>query len=538
MSDKTQLERAKCPEEVGVDSEEIVRFLDDMKENNLEFHSFMVIRKGKVACEFYRPPFNAQTPHACYSVSKSFTALAVGLAIQENLFSLDTRLVDVFPEYDNGDKRLGKITVRHLITMTAGKAPSVFADKGKIDWIEDFFSSGWYGEPGTFRYVNENIFMLCAIIRRITGLTVREFLTPRFFEPLGIDVPFWETNQDGTEAGGWGIYVKLEDLAKLMYCYQQGGMFNGKRILSEDWVKEATQAHADNGCCKPLDNNKGYCYCFWRNGGDLDSYRADGMFSQFGIVFEKEDALVISMGGIADEQEARDCIWRHFPKAFIEPNKKAKKSPVEDFYDLGEKYSLDNPNASKRVPKEEILNKSTIKLRKKILLNIVGFPVSVLPLAVSYMTTDKAGNINDINFDFSENKCEMSWTEGDETNTVSCGMDGHLLYGNMTLGGIDYLVCSSCEWIDENELKVTIRPVTTVSKRILDFKFNGESKVLMKPSSTPAVDKIMSTLLVSLSEIMPDCSLTDKFIELAGKTVKFIPNIIEPVHKGKVVKRK
>lgn len=538
MSEKFVLERAKCPEEVGVDSEEIVRFLDDMKENNLEFHSFMVIKNGKVACEFYRPPFNAETPHACYSVSKSFTALAVGIAVDEGIISLDTRLVDVFPEYDNGNEKLGRITVRHLITMTAGKAPSVLADKGKIDWIKDFFKAPWYGEPGEFRYVNENIFMLCAIIRRITGLTVREFLTPRFFEPMGIDVPFWETNSEGTEAGGWGIYVKLEDLAKLMYCYQQGGIVNGKRIISESWAKEAPLAHADNGYCKPLDNNKGYGYCFWRNGGDIDSYRADGMFSQFGMVFEKEDALVISMGGIADEQTARDCIWRHFPKAFITPNKRAKKSPVEDFYTLGEKYSLDNPNVSVRSIKEQKLNESTVKFRKKIFLNLVGFPVSVLPLAVTYMTMDKAGNIDNVNFDFKDDCCEMTWTEGDETNTVSCGMNGRLLYGNMRLGGIDYLVCSSAEWITDDELKVTVRPVTTVAKRILDFKFNGNSKVSMKPSSTPAVEDIASTLLVSLSEIMPDCTFTDKLIGKLQSVTKYVPSVLEPVHKGKLIKRK
>ncbi len=536
MPEKFELTRAKCPEEVGVDSKEIVEFFNDMAENNLEFHSFMVIRNGKVACEFYRPPFNAETPHSVYSVSKTFTSTAVGIAIDEGYFSLDTRLVDVFPEYEKYDKdpRLGKITVRNLITMTAGKEPSVLADKGKIDWIKDYFSSPWYGEPGTFRYINENIFMLCAIIVRTTGMSVREFLTPRLFEPLGIEVPFWETNQDGIEAGGWGIYVKLNDLAKLMYCYACGGNVNGKQIIPAEWAKEAPEAHADNSICIPLDNHQGYGYCFWRNGGDTDSYRADGMFSQFGMVFEKDNALVISMGGIADEQEARDCIWRHFPKAFIDPEKKAKKSAVKEFDELAFKFPIDNPNSSLHNLREAHLNNKTIKVRKKILPNIIGMPVSMLPLAVTYMTSDKAGNINNINFSFGDNECTMSWTEGDEKNTIICGMDGHLRYGTMRLGNIDYKVCCSAEWIDDDELRVDVRPITTIAKRKLKFTFNGNSRVLIKPSSTPDVRDIGASLVTALEEIVPIKIVTD----FVGEMTKHISIFVEPVHKGKLVKRK
>ncbi len=540
MVEKFQLERAKCPEEVGVDSNEIREFFGDMEENNLEFHSFMVIRGGKVACEFYREPFNAETPHTLYSISKSITSTAVGLCINEGYFDLDTRVVDVFPEYDNPkDERLQRLTVRHLVTMTGGKMPNMLADKGKINWVEDFMKSPWYAEPGTFRYVNENIYMLCAIIVRKTGMSVREFLTPRLFEPLGIDVPFWETDQDGVEAGGWGAYFKLEDLAKLMYCYQQGGKINGNQIIPAQWAEDAPKAQADNSTCIPLDSHFGYGYCFWRNGGDEDSYRADGMFSQFGMVFEKEDALLITMGCIPDEQEARDCIWRHFPKAFTEPDKKAKSPKVPEFEGLGKKHPIDVPEISLHSRKEEELNAKTIHLNKKILLNIIGFPVSVLPLAVTFMTTGKVGNIQDINFTFGESECTMSWTEqGAQQNTVVCGMDGHLRYGTMTLGGIDYLVCSSAVWNNEDELCVHIRPVTTVAKRRLTFKFNGNF-VAVAPSSTPNIGDVAGTLLNSLKEILPIQKITWPAVDAVSKFIKpLAPHFLEPVHRGVLVKRK
>ncbi len=535
MSDRFMLSRAECPEEVGVSSAEIREFLEDMKENELEFHSFMVIRNGKVACEIYREPFNPETPHALYSISKSVTATAVGIAVSEGYFTLDTRLVDVFPEYDSGeDKRLRQVTVRHLITMTAGKNPDVFEDKGKTDWIESYFKSGWYGEPGTFRYINENIFMLCAIIVRKTGMSVREFLAERLFEPLGIEMPFWETDRNGIEAGGWGLYLKLEDLGKLMLCYQQGGRINGKQIIPEEWALTASQIHADNSICIPLDCNRGYGFCFWRNGGDVDSFRADGMFSQFGIVFEKQDAVLVSLGGIADEQEARDCIWRHFPKAFIAPDKKAKKSEVEN---RESDYPVDVPSASLHSKREKELNEKTIELRKKLFLNLIGFPMSMLPLAVTYMTTDKAGNINDINFTFGENECTLSWTEGDEKNTVVCGMDGHLKYGKMVLGGIEYKVCCCAEWENDDVLRVNIRPLTTVSKRKLKFSFNGD-RVCMRPSSTPPINEIAGTLLRSFCEVMPCRKITEPVTGFISRHTGFVSHILEPVHKGKLVGRK
>ena len=167
--EKFFLERAKSPEEIGVSSKEVVEFLRDMKENKLEFHSFMVVKNGKVACELYRAPFNKETPHYAYSISKTVTAVAAGFAIEEGLFTLDTRIVDVFPEYipEKVDGRIFKVTVRNLLTMTAGVSPNLFLDKNKTDWLEEYFKSSFYGEPGTFRYVNENIFVLSAMICRL-----------------------------------------------------------------------------------------------------------------------------------------------------------------------------------------------------------------------------------------------------------------------------------------------------------------------------------------------------------------------------------
>ncbi len=533
--EKFTLERAKSPEEVGVSSKEVVEFLRDMKENKLEFHSFMVIKNNKVACELYRAPFNKETPHSAYSISKTVTAIAAGFAIEEGLFTLDTRIVDVFPEYipEKVDGRIFKVTVRNLLTMTAGVSPNLFLNKNKTDWLEEYFKSSFYGEPGTFRYVNENIFVLSAMICRLSKTTLREYLTPRLFAPLGIDFPEWETNQDGIEAGGWGLSLKLEDLAKIMYCLSNNGKVEKKQIIPENWVLEMTDAHADTSICKNIDTDKGYGYCVWRNGGN-QSYRANGMFSQFGIVFPEENAVLVCFGAIASEQEARDCIWRHFPKAFIEPDKRAKEPAYEDFYRIADEFKIDNPSVSIRSLQEAKLNNKTIEIKRKVLLNLIGFPVSVIPFTVTFLNGKRAGNIDNINFTFKEKECLMSWCEGNEKNTITCGMDGHLRYGDVTLAGVKYKVCCYAEWDESDILKVNIRPIETASKRKLKFTFVGTENVIMKPLSTPKVKDMAVSLVGAASEVIDN----DLVVKVMQKATKYVPWVLEPRHKGHLVGRK
>ncbi len=533
--EKFTLERAKSPEEVGVSSKEVVEFLRDMKENKLEFHSFMVIKNGKVACELYRAPFNNETPHFAYSISKTVTAIAAGFAIEEGLFTLDTRIVDVFPEYipEKVDGRIFKVTVRNLLTMTAGISPNLFSNKNKTDWLEEYFKSSFYGEPGTFRYVNENIFVLSAMICRLSKTTLREYLIPRLFAPLNIDFPEWETNQEGIEAGGWGLSLKLEDLAKIMYCLSNNGKIEKKQIIPENWVIEMTDAHADTSICKNIDTDKGYGYCVWRNGGN-SGYRMNGMFSQFGIVFPEENAVLVCFGAIASEQEARDCIWRHFPKAFIEPDKRAKEPAYEDFYKIADEFKIDNPSVSIRSLQEAKLNNKTIEIKRKVLLNLIGFPVSVIPFTVTFLNGKRAGNIDNINFTFKEKECLMSWCEGNEKNTVVCGMDGHLRYGDITLAGAKYKVCCYAEWDESDILKVNIRPIETASKRKLKFTFVGTEKVIMKPLSTPKVKDMAVSLVGAASEVIDN----DLVVAVMKKATKYVPWVLEPRHKGKLVGRK
>ena len=533
MAEKYRLPRADYPEEVGVSGVEIEKFLIDIEENDYNIHSFMVLRHGKVAAECYRAPFTADRPHALYSVSKTFTAVAVGIAVGEGLLSPDDKVKDFFPEYTENlhDKYLDALTVRHLLTMTSGKNPSILDDKSKGHWVESYFKFPWKSAPGEeFRYVSENTFMLCAILVKVTGQSVRDYLQPRLFEPLGIDYPQWETDENGVEAGGWGLYVTTEDIAKLMLLIHHEGEWNGKQLLPADFVRRMTSFQSDNAPANTSPDSKaGYGYCVWRNEA-VNGYRADGMFSQFGIVFEDYDAIIAVNSGIPMEQDCRDLIWKYFPAAFIAEEEATAKPTAPALEQRLQTAAIEAPFEASVSPMAEFIEGKNIKFRKKLFLNLIGFPMSMLPLAITFMATDRAGNIDDMVFSFEDDCLSMHWREGDEENTVKAGMNGRYCYGEMTLGKVTYKVCCTARWLADDRLFVSVRPIETIGKRMLDFRFRVDGKVTMIPSSDPSVEKIADYL----SRSVQDFTHVKPLQVILRGAIAFLPAIVEPKHYGKL----
>ncbi|MBR6531643.1 MAG: serine hydrolase [Clostridia bacterium] len=526
---KISLERADYPEQVGVSSREVAELIKDFKESNIEVHSLMILRHGKVAFESWADPYAPDIPHAMYSVSKSFTSAAVGFAVSEGLITTETRLIDIFPEFrkDEPDANLEMLSVHHLLSMQSGKGVSVFTDKGKNQWIKDFFDAPWSFTPGDghWEYISENQYMLCAMLTRVTGMSVIEYLTPRLFEPLGIDIPFWEHDIDGIEAGGWGLFLKTEDVAKFTLCYQQKGMFNGKQVIPAYWVHKSQKIQAENSAFnKTPDSQSGYGYCFWRCAG-TNGYRADGMFSQFGIVAKDYDACLILTAGEIAEQKTRDCIWRHFPKCLIEndaeqtPEEKPSLAPLDD--DLPE---------MPRSELEEHISGRKIKFQKNLVLSTAGFPVSMLPIPIVYMSGDRAGGITNVVFGFQEKTCTMTWDEGDEHNTIVCGMDGVARKSPMTLAGMPFTANATAAWTGENELTIHMRPLQAVCQRIIKFVFDDDDEVTFYPSSKQPITALAEYLKKDVDVFFPPFAPAQKLGTIAFEQAH---RVIDIAHKGK-----
>ncbi|HZK38873.1 MAG TPA: serine hydrolase [Clostridia bacterium] len=530
--EKTRLERAASPEEVGVLTSKISEFIEDLKENEIETHSIMILRRGKVAFETWAQPYAPDIPHVMYSVSKSFTSTAIGFAVEEGLLSLETRVLDILPEYapEEADENLEKLTIYHLLTMTSGKDMPLLMDRTKDRWIEDFIEAKWKAAPGeSFSYINENIYMLCAVLTRLTGMSVSDYLTPRLFEPLGYGrVPFWETDPGGIEAGGWGMYITTEELAKISLCYLQGGLYEGKQVIPKNWVREATKKQVETNR-KVGDSAVGYGFCFWQNSLP-GSYRLDGMFSQFGIVMEKYDAVIVITACEIHEQKYRDCIWRHFPDAFFDesvalplkapPHLSLQLEPLEDLPAL--------PRSSY----EKIVHARTLKTQRNRLFEAAKLPLSMLPIAVVYMSANKAGNIDNLEFEFGEKECRLGWMEGKESNSVLCGMDGEARLSEIHLAGMNFTASCTAAWTSEKTLTFLLRPLQAVSQRQVDFVFDGFN-VDIYFSSHPPTKKMLLVLSGSLEEYIKNA--------MAVRTVRrFMENahkLIEPTMKGRLYRK-
>ena len=523
------LPRVPFPEDAGVSSKAVLDFLKEVEENGIELHSFMVLRGGKVACECFRAPYEPKYRHQMWSVSKSFAATALGIAIDEGFLTLDTPVMDIFPEYrpKKKDENLEKLTFRHLVTMTAGKSPPYLSPKGEnADWIKTYVNASWYNEPGVeYRYINENFFMICAALVRVTGMSIIEYLTPRLFEPLGIADLFWETNNRGVEAGGWGVFCRTEDLAKFMRCYQLGGKWEGKKVIPGDWAREATVYQTPSvGIHKAT--KVGYGFGFWMNPGE--GYRANGMFCQFGVDFVNHDGLFICNCSHTEEQIVQDLVFKYFPAAFIEPG---SEETVPSFHEaLAASKVEEAPAASRRAPAlEDKINGTTIRLRKYRLVDAIGFAFGSIPAIVNSKTPFKPCQMNDIRINFEEDGLRFAWAEGTQKNEVFCAMNGGYDEHLVRVGGIAYKMLCFARWNDDDTLLVQLRAIESIATQRFTFQFSG-SRVRMTMRSTPYIETI-AEFLYEGSSFLFKSPLILKVLRLV---IMQLPRIGEPKVKGKL----
>lgn len=310
-----QLLPRSTPENQGISSQSIERFIRSIQEKELELHSFMLVRHGHVVVESWWKPYDADKPHMLFSLSKSFTSTAIGLLVQEGRITLEDRVIDFFPEYapEDPSPNLSAMTIRDLLIMGTGHAeePAMQSDI----WVVDFLKQAVEHEPGThFVYNSAATYMLSAILQKVTGITLLDYLQPRLFEPLGIYGATWESCPQGINTGGWGLKLRTEDIAKFGQLYLQKGVWGGQRLIPEAWIEEATSKQISNG---PADSSsdwtEGYGYQFWmcRNG----AYRGDGAFGQFCVVFPEQDAVIAITSGLGDMQAVLNEIWEHLQPA-------------------------------------------------------------------------------------------------------------------------------------------------------------------------------------------------------------------------------
>ena len=262
------------PAAEGISTQAVIDMMDSlMALPECDIHHVMVVRHGKVVAELHPAPFRAEDSHTLYSASKTFTALAVGIAIDNNLLRLDDRVMTFFP-----DKRTRRVndymaamTVRDLLMMASGVKPDWTMRDNSLDWVKDWLAKPVDTRPGSlFQYDSMCTFMLSAIVQRVTGQTMLEYLQKKLFDPMHITVADWETSPDGINTGGWGLRVQAETMAKLGLLLLNKGNWNGQRLVGADFVETACSRLIDGGAKETVpatDGNQGYGYQVWQRSG-------------------------------------------------------------------------------------------------------------------------------------------------------------------------------------------------------------------------------------------------------------------------------
>ncbi len=473
------------PESQGVSSAGISAFLDAVAGSQHEFHSLMIVRHGHVVAEGWWAPYAAEVNHMLYSLSKSFTSTAVGLAVTEGRLKVDD-LVTSFFRSDlpaTVSENLAALKVKHLLTMSVGHSRDTTGlVAAEENWVKAFLAQPIQNAPGSvFLYNSGATYMLSAIVQKLTGQKVVDYLRPRLFEPLDIEGVTWETCPRGINTGGWGLNIQTSGLAKFGQLYLQKGLWNKKQLLPAAWVAEATsfkiQQPAPANPKRPNDKNdwlQGYGYQFWRC--QHKAFRGDGAVGQFMIVMPEQDAVVAITCETADMQTELDLVWEH-----LLPAMKPNALPVDKIAQGKLQQTLAALSLSP--PKAQSASPLAVKIPIK--------PFVVEP------NTLKVGSVA---FNFQHNFCLFTLKDDRGEHPMRCGyekwMDNESAMpgtpvkassGGELKGQARYKVAASCTWRDANTLEMTWRFYETPHHDTVTCRFDGDQVKVEFVNSTTRV---------------------------------------------------
>ena len=320
------LPRAETPASIQAAVDALLA--DDEADPSVTFESLMILTHGNVIYENWYGDAAPDKPHAMHSVSKSFTATAIGMLVDQGKIKVTDKLIDFFPEDlpDEVSDNLKAITVYDLLTMNCGHETEVNR-RGADDWVKAFLAHPVTKTPGTwYCYNSMGTYMLSAIAQKVSGEKVNDFLTPRLWDKLHIEVPQWEESPQGINCGGWGLYIKTEDMAKFGQLFLQKGKWNGEQLISEDWVAEASKyqvpsvpsgTRPDNAAERGLTPENctfmlGYGYQMWMC--PEGAYRADGARGQYIMIYPDADAVIAITANSNNLQAEQDLVYKYlFP---------------------------------------------------------------------------------------------------------------------------------------------------------------------------------------------------------------------------------
>lgn len=472
------------PESVGIDSGDIEWLLDQLESGFTEPHGLMIMRHGKICAEGWWNPYAPGIRHGLQSHSKTYAATAIGIAYTEGIVKLDERIIDIFPEYapEQPSENLKRLTVHDVLCMGCGMDEMPMATE---HWIRDFLHTPVNHTPGTtYMYNSVGSSILSAIIVKKTGMSMHEYLKPRLYDKIGIfsDNHRWMKMPDGCEVGGGGLFATTEDNLRLMKLYADGGVWEGERILDDEYVKRATTLQNESATeakNNPLakDNFVGYGYQIWmcRPKG---VYRADGAMGQFTIVVPDKDMIIAiteNASGAHWAQKTLDVMWEFLERIENHPAKEENTEKSECLKNRMGRLALPNPKCAPYSPiAANIEGRQWRVIDGDFYMEDVG--------VAQHMSGCKLPQPIDVFcFHFTSDEIVMDWENREEKERLVIATDGSRRHNTLP-GRLISQVLLSGAWISENKLEVKARYIETCKEETLLFTF--EEKKLKITNST------------------------------------------------------
>ncbi|SOD82707.1 serine hydrolase domain-containing protein [Spirosoma fluviale] len=473
------------PEAQGVAPGGLLDFVNTIETNKLNVHSMMVLKRGHVVAEGWWAPYAPQLKHTLYSLSKSFTSSAIGMAVAEKRLTVEDKVVSFFPKElpATVSENLAAMRVKDLLTMSTGHdkdSTPALREGGNTNWIKAFLAQPVEHKPGTFFVYNSGAtYMLSAIVQKLTGQPVVEYLKPRLFGPLGIEGEDWEVDPNGINTGGWGLRLRTEDIAKFGQLYLQKGVWNGKRLISEAWIADATskevQSKGGKGDASVNDWIQGYGYQFWRC--RHDAYRGDGAFGQYCIVLPKEDAVIAITSETGDMQGILNAVWDH-----ILPALQGTGLPAEKI---------------KQAALTQRLGALTLPPAASQASSSVASQIS----GKTFVVADNASHVKNVSLTFGKDGCIFKLNDEQGDHQVLCGMgrwrDGTTTFSVAPLsltptvvpGGNVRKVAGSGGWQDDTTFAMLWRFTETAHYDKVTCRFGKEGVQVEFQSSLSILNK-------------------------------------------------
>jgi|GEM_PF-6578946 len=497
------------PEDVGYDPRYIQSFLNEIS-NDLSIYAnrIMIIKDGKVIAEKYQTPYVKDSWNCVFSVTKTVTAMALGALWDEGKVNLDEPVCKTLGiENKVGNLRNKKITLKHLLTMSTGNTYNEIESAVATKWTKDFFdSNNKFAIGSKFEYNSLNTYIIGAVIEKITGKGLEEYLREKIFDPIGVSDILMETSPEGIAKSGWGLYIIPEDLAKLAVLISNNGVWEGKRILSEEWISQMTAKQIsstkvghvfDYGYQIWVDEKRNFCFF-------------NGMYNQDAFVF-RNTGVVVLMFCANNEAFHGSHHYDIVPKYFAYP-------ADPDFEYVEEMGSRDMKNADNLLYYyQKIQNKPYVSTHKRS--NSIG----VLPFLIQNEMGTYAKGIKGMTFVKDDDGYALLVSEKDNDFRLDFDFkDGirktYDFYGNQyeCTASARFTLSEKCEPI----LIIRLYFLEYASVRYFTVRFSkNDDKLTVEASENPGADFIVALL------DSQDAN-TKKLIQNVGKiiNVEFIEN--------------